>query len=458
MALQALARAGHVREDLTRCRHTVGYVLPLSAAALATATLFGGGVAPGASVEGRPLVAEHRGDADAPRRVLVVGAIHGDEPAGPRIAAAVLRDEPPEGTQVWVVRNLNPDGARRRSRQNAHGVDLNRNFPHRWRRASRDRYWPGPHAASEPETRWAMEMTREVRPHVTVWLHQPYGFVVPSEGADRRLLRRYATTARLPVKRLPRYRGTASGWQNALLPGGGAFVVELPWGRPSRATVRRHVRAVWATAQAVPAPAAEAAQQEAEDEEPAEVGPPRPHIVQDPIPYGARRKRQMARYARRHYGLDTFRLEQPRTIVQHFTAGDTYASARNHFAANRPDLGELPGTCSHFIVDKKGRIHQLVPLGLMCRHVVGLNHVAIGIEHVGQSDAQVMGNRRQLRASLALTRWLQFEFDVPVKHVIGHAESLSSPFHRERVKSWRKLRHGDFVKRTMDRYRRRLSP
>ncbi|HEV2062482.1 MAG TPA: peptidoglycan recognition family protein, partial [Solirubrobacteraceae bacterium] len=197
-----------------------------------------------------------------------------------------------------------------------------------------------------------------------------------------------------------------------------------------------------------PAPApARAAQQEA----------PKPRMHWDPIPYGARRKRQMRRYARRHYGIRTHRLERPRTIVQHFTAGDTYADARDHFAANRPDLGELPGTCSHFVVDRRGTIHQLVRLGLMCRHVVGLNHVAIGIEHVGRSDAQVMGNRRQLDASLRLTRWLQDRYDIPNRHVIGHAESLSSPFHRERVNAWRGLTHADFARPAMRRYRRMLA-
>jgi len=290
-----------------------------------------------------------------------------------------------------------------------------------------------------------------VKPQVTVWLHQPYGFVVPGAGSDRRLVRRYARTAKLPVRRLPRYRGTAVGWGNALLPGGGAFVVELAAGPPSRATVRRHVRAVWAAARAA-APAAEAAQEEAQEEAAAE----RPRIHWDPIPFGAKRKRQMRRYARRHYGIDTHRLREPKTVVQHFTAGDTYASARDHFAANRPDLGERPGTCAHFIVDKRGRIHQLVPLRLMCRHTVGLNHVSVGIEHVGTSDAQVMGNRRQLDASLELTRWLQDRYAIRTRHVIGHAESLSSPFHHERVEAWRTLTHGDFARRTMRRYRRKL--
>src|SRR3712207_5906581 len=103
----------------------------------------------------------------------------------------------PPGTAIYVVHDLNPDGARRGTRVNARGVDLNRNFPHRWRSGPRGRFYPGPRAASEPETRYAMKLTRELRPQVTVWLHQPYGIVVPAAGASTRLVRRYAARAKL---------------------------------------------------------------------------------------------------------------------------------------------------------------------------------------------------------------------------------------------------------------------
>ena len=69
------------------------------------------------------------------------------------------------------------------------------------------------------------------------------------------------------------------------------------------------------------------------------------------------------------------------------------------FSRNAPDLElhELPGICSHFVIDRDGTIYRLVTPTIMCRHTVGLNYTAIGIEHVGRSDAQVMGDRRQLR-------------------------------------------------------------
>jgi N-acetylmuramoyl-L-alanine amidase len=183
-----------------------------------------------------------------------------------------------------------------------------------------------------------------------------------------------------------------------------------------------------------------------------------PPIVQNPIPFGSRRKAEMRAYARRHYGLNTALLKDPRVIVEHVTVTRTFRATFNTFAPDiaDPELHELPGVCSHYVVDRGGRIHQLVPLRLMCRHTVGLNYTAIGIEHVGTSDAQVLGNARQLRASLRLTRWLQAKFGITTENVIGHAESLSSPYHHERVKRLRRQTHGDFVRRDMDAYRARL--
>jgi beta-N-acetylhexosaminidase len=137
------------------------------------------------------------------------------------------------------------------------------------------------------------------------------------------------------------------------------------------------------------------------------LAPPRPAIVWKPIPFGPARLAEMTAYARRHYGIESHVLH-PRAIVEHVTATSSFSSAYNTFAADVPDgeLHQLPGTCAHFIVDRDGTIYQLVRLDVMCRHTVGLNWAAIGIEHVGLSDAQVLGDAAQLRSSLALTVWL----------------------------------------------------
>ena len=108
------------------------------------------------------------------------------------------------------------------------------------------------------------------------------------------------------------------------------------------------------------------------------------------------------------------------------------------------------------MIDRDGTIYRLVPVELMCRHTVGLNWTAIGIEHVGMSDSQVMGNPAQRAASLRLTRALQGRYGIATRNVIGHNENLSSPFHRERVERLRTQTHADFPKPVMDRYRRLL--
>jgi N-acetylmuramoyl-L-alanine amidase len=97
-----------------------------------------------------------------------------------------------------------------------------------------------------------------------------------------------------------------------------------------------------------------------------------------------------------------------------------------------------------------------VPLGIMCRHTVGLNWTAIGVEHVGYSDQQVLGDHRQLAASLHLVRWLRCRFHIAVRDVIGHNESLSSPYHREDVPALRTQTHADFDHSDMRIYRARL--
>jgi N-acetylmuramoyl-L-alanine amidase len=406
-----------------------------SAAALAPA-----GVSPataetiGTSAEGRPIRAELVGSPSARNKILVVGSIHGNEPAGRAITRRLRKVRPPTGTALWIVDDANPDGSAANARPNAHGVDLNRNFPYRWQPQD-GVYESGPGPASEPETQALQRFIERERPRVTLWYHQALRMVVAAEG-DAVLERLYARGSGLPRKRLPAYHGTVSSWQNSTFPSDTAFVVELPGGRLDATAVRRHARTVLSLARSI--------------------APPR--ITRKPIPYGPERRAQMAGYAQRHYGIDDYRLRDPKVIVEHYTVTDTFAPVFNYFSVNEPDpeLHELPGVCSHYVIDRDGTIYELVPPRIMCRHTVGLNYTAIGIEHVGQSDAQVMGNPRQRAASLRLTRMLQGRYGVKTRNVIGHNENRSSPFHRERVASLRSQTHGDFPKPVMDDYRRSL--
>ena len=185
---------------------------------------------------------------------------------------------------------------------------------------------------------------------------------------------------------------------------------------------------------------------------------PRPHIVLKLIPFEAKRRAETAAYAKRHYGIDTWRLERPHVIVEHYTASNSFSSAYATLAADTPDseLGEPPGVCAHFVIDRDRTIYQLVALNTICRQV-GLNWTAFGIEHVGTSDQQILGNSAQLSASLSLTLWLMSRYQIQLRNVIGHNESLTSPYHRENYRAWRCQTHGEWRHADMQIYRAALA-
>jgi hypothetical protein len=87
----------------------------------------------GHSAQGRPIRALRVGSPRARVKLLVIGSVHGNERAGEAVIERLRRARPPRGTSLWLVEQANPDGAAAGARPNAHGVDLNRNFPYRWR-------------------------------------------------------------------------------------------------------------------------------------------------------------------------------------------------------------------------------------------------------------------------------------------------------------------------------------
>jgi hypothetical protein len=348
-----------------------------------------------------------------------------------------------------------------------HGVDLNRNFPYRWRRQGGrfSPFYSGPSPFSEPESRAVRRLVRSIGPDITIWYHQALRLVDLGSGADPAIVRAYARRVGLPARTIRFLPGVATRWQNRRFPNTSAFVVELPGNRLAPRAAASHARAVLSVARSqFPARSIGRGTSDpvetvgAHTQPPRSMGPRRPRVISRSIPFGAKRKTEMAAYARRHYGLRTYRLIHPHVIVIHFTDTPTFQSTYNTFAPDVPDseLHELPGTCAHFVIDRGGTIYQLVPISIMCRHTVGLNWTAIGIEHVGFSDAQVLGDRSQMRASLRLVRWLRCRFRIRIPDVIGHNESLSSPYHREKVPALQHQTHADFKRADMQIYRRHL--
>lgn len=145
---------------------------------------------PGRSVQGRTIYARDVSAPDAKLRVLVVGAMHGDELSSAAVALHWIQHavQMPANAHWRFIPALNPDGllTRPARRTNANGVDLNRNFPtpnwHSeakvyWEQRTRKdpRRWPGASPLSEPESRFLHDEMARFQPHLIVSIHAPYG-------------------------------------------------------------------------------------------------------------------------------------------------------------------------------------------------------------------------------------------------------------------------------------------
>src|SRR3954470_613048 len=136
----------------------------------------------GFSVKHRPIVAYHLGNPRSTRTAVILGQMHGDEHAGVVVANSIIHGRLSiEGINLWVIPTMNPDGDAAHRRQNAHRVDLNRNWPRRWRHLT-GQYYSGTKPLSEPETRAVFRFLRAVRPKRLLVLHQPLHGVDTTDG------------------------------------------------------------------------------------------------------------------------------------------------------------------------------------------------------------------------------------------------------------------------------------
>lgn len=194
----------------------------------------------GLSVQGAPLRAWvlDNGAGAASDVTLIFGGFHGDERGTPGVVMdlrAFLRAHP----ETWPDRRAvlvpiaNPDGWAARTRPNARGVDLNRNFPADWAPAARAaRYSPGPAAASEPETRAMMALLAHVRPAKVVSLHSPLRCLNPTGPLGRRMAEAMHAQDGLPIRPDIGYPTPGSLGDFCGRHGIGIVTLELPAGRP----------------------------------------------------------------------------------------------------------------------------------------------------------------------------------------------------------------------------------
>ena len=150
-------------------------------------------------------------------------------------------------------------------------------------------------------------------------------------------------------------------------------------------------------------------------------------VVDRPIIFDEERKQLTLEYLEQRYGLKQQNPTiNPKMIVLHWTVIPTLEKSFRAFEQPtlpnwRPDIKGVSGlnVSAHFLVDRDGSIYRLLPETTMARHVIGLNHCAIGIENVGDGEALPL-TKAQLKSNIWLVNYLASNY--PIEYLIGHYE------------------------------------
>lgn len=150
-------------------------------------------------------------------------------------------------------------------------------------------------------------------------------------------------------------------------------------------------------------------------------------IVDTPIVFDEERRQMTLEYLSERYGLEQDSPTiVPKIIVLHWTAFPTLKQSFGAFEHSklpnwRPDIENVSGlnVSSQFLIDQDGTIYRLMPETVMARHVIGLNHCAIGIENVG-GTGEVPLTKEQLESNIWLVKYLKSKYEID--YLIGHYE------------------------------------
>jgi len=150
-------------------------------------------------------------------------------------------------------------------------------------------------------------------------------------------------------------------------------------------------------------------------------------IVDHPITFNEERKILTLEYLQNRYGLEQESPKiNPKMIVLHWTVIPTFQKSFEAFDPVtlpnwRPDIKNVSGlnVSSQFMVDRDGTIYQLLPETTMARHVIGLNHCAIGVENIGGTEELPL-TKAQLKSNIWLVKYLKDKYDID--YLIGHYE------------------------------------
>ena len=184
-------------------------------------------------------------------------------------------------------------------------------------------------------------------------------------------------------------------------------------------------------------------------------------VVDAPMRWSAERARLTLEYRKRHSDAEAKDLViEPRVVVLHYTGGSSAKGTRDYFdnvkaEAERPELvrAGAVNVSSHYVVDRDGTIYKLQPETQFARHCIGLNHISVGIENVGDGKRFPLTDK-QVTANAALVRNLASRF--PITHLLGHHEVENFREHRYYLERDPKYRNSKpdpgpaFMKRVRD--------